>query len=69
MLYQATWTDPGAVALDVNAFGATVNLTSRVAADGAGRVDTGVVTPPGSSFGYVITYTVRAPRCACRWQR
>ena len=63
VLFLSSWTDPGATALDVDAFGNTVNVTSSITFSGA--VDTSQPTPPSQQFGFLIDYEVRACVCVC----
>jgi hypothetical protein len=56
--YLSSWSDPGAKAFDVNAYGVTVDVTGSISSTGAGRVDTSQPTDPKQPYGFAIIYTV-----------
>ncbi|PNW72097.1 hypothetical protein CHLRE_16g682550v5 [Chlamydomonas reinhardtii] len=52
------WTDPGASATDVNAYGVTVDVTDAIRRYGAAKVDTTSATPLDAPYGFAVLYTV-----------
>lgn len=56
--FNSKWLDPGATALDLNAFGIQVDLSSALRRFGVGGVNTSIVTPPGAIFGFSVEYHV-----------
>lgn len=56
--FSSVWMDPGATALDLNAYGIQVNLTSALQRFGSAKVDTSIATPPGAVFGFSVEYHV-----------
>ncbi|GLC42759.1 hypothetical protein PLESTM_001376700 [Pleodorina starrii] len=56
--YGSQWTDPGAIATDVNGQGLKVDISSRIQSYGSASVDTSVATPPSAPSSFAIQYTV-----------
>ncbi|PNH08676.1 hypothetical protein TSOC_004773, partial [Tetrabaena socialis] len=58
VLYGSDWSDPGAIASDVNEFGRSVDITGRIQAFGVAAVNTLSATPPADLYGYLVRYQV-----------
>ncbi|GIL59280.1 hypothetical protein Vafri_14181 [Volvox africanus] len=56
--YGSTWKHKGATATDVNEYGISVDISSRVQSYGAAAIDTSMVTPPGETHSFAVQYTV-----------
>lgn len=56
--YESAWLDPGARALDFDANGIQVDLTSSLQHFGVAGVNTNHVTPVGEEFGFSVEYGV-----------
>ncbi|EFJ47853.1 hypothetical protein VOLCADRAFT_91477 [Volvox carteri f. nagariensis] len=56
--YLSSWAHPGAIAMDVNAYGAFVDITYRLQAFGVAAVNTSIATPPGALYSFAVQYTV-----------
>lgn len=56
--FASTWVDPGATALDLNAYGIMVDLTSNLQSFGVGGVNTSIATNPAAVFGFSVEYHV-----------
>jgi hypothetical protein len=59
VLHLSDWSDPGAVATDIDAYGVLWNMSEALSTDGVARVNTSSPTPPGAPYSFSISYTVR----------